>query len=70
MYLRTSNPTVIVQRHYNHPINIMPSHIKPIEGILIQEPYEPEKGDPVVIEEAVFRGEVVKMGSKHREVIG
>lgn len=43
--------------------------IKPIDGILIVHEYEPQQGDPVVIEEAVFKGEVVQVGNKQQEII-
>jgi hypothetical protein len=43
--------------------------ISPVDGFLISEDYEPERGDPVVVEQAVFKGEVVKAGDKQKEVI-
>lgn len=48
---------------------IQDQKVQAVEGILIEHEYEPERGDPMVIEEAVFKGEVVKVGDKRQEEI-
>lgn len=35
----------------------------------VVEEYDAEAGDPVVIEEAAFKGEVVQVGNREKEVI-
>ena len=73
MYGISTNPQLVIRHGYSN----LPRHmsqrptapIHSVDGILIEEPYVPEKGDPIVVEEAEFRGEVVQMGKNHREVV-
>ena len=68
MYGYSSRPKVSVYRGV--PAHSMPMpEFQAVEGILVEVGYEPGRGDPVVIEEAEFRGEVVQMGRNHRETV-
>jgi hypothetical protein len=62
-----------IQRNYYAPppANFQPAQprIEAVEGVEVVEEYEAEAGDPVVIEEALFKGEVVQVGSREKEVI-
>jgi hypothetical protein len=62
-----ANPYMPVNNNYQQPYQQNYSSSRPassrpevpvnaVEGILIENDYEPEQGDPVVIEQAQFRG--------------
>lgn len=66
----TSRPSRISNLYIQQPNKIYPTTtqkvINCIEGIPVVDEYEPEKGDPIVVEEAVFRGEVIKQGNQEK----
>jgi hypothetical protein len=66
----TSRPSRISNIYIQQPNKIYPTtnqrQINYIEGIQVVDLYEPEKGDPVVVEEAIFRGEVIKQGNQEK----
>lgn len=81
MYIINGRPAVRViqqpafinprlQRNYYAPppASFQPAsgRIEAVEGIEVVEEYEADVGDPVVIEEAVFKGEVVQVGNRQK----
>ena len=70
-YPNPYNPRNVIPQQPDPPVFISYNQAQKIvinaaQGFLIVNQYQPETGDPMIVEQALFKGEVFKVGDKKK----